>query len=123
MKQIIQTPPLSDATSQGIISGNMLFISGQIANDPVIGKLISSDIEMEMIQVMENVKLILNTAGVDFSNVLKTSIYVKDIKHLGVINKVYNSYFSGDYPACEIIQATALQKNANIEMSIIAASR
>ena len=98
----------------------MMFISGQIGNDPISGKLISSDIENETRQVMENIKPILIAAKIDFSNVVKTSIYLTNMKYISKINKIYSSYFINDFPACEVFEATALQLNAHVEISMIA---
>lgn len=121
MKEVIQTPPTSHESSQGIISGDMIFISGQIGNDPISGKLVSSSIENETRQVMENIKPILTAAKINFPNVIKTSIYLTDMKDLEQVNKIYSSYFSGEYPACEVFEATALQLNAHVQISMIAA--
>ena len=82
MKNIIQTPVISQATSQGIILDNMIFISGQIGNDSISGKLIWSNIEIETRQIMENIKSILSEARVDFFNVVKVSIYLTNMKDL-----------------------------------------
>lgn len=121
MKSVFNTDKTSEATSQGVVAGNTIFISGQIGNDPISGKLISSDIEGETKQLMENIKLILNVAKIDFSHVVKTSIYLADINKLDSVNLIYGSYFATDYPACEIIEATTLPQNANVEISMIAA--
>ena len=122
MKRIIGESA-SEFTSRAIVSGGLVFISGQIGSDPVSGKLISSDIAGETKQVMENLESILTAAEVDFSNVIKTSIYLTNIDDLEIVNNIYASYFKGDYPAYEVIEATALQLNAHIEISLLAASK
>lgn len=97
-----------------------IFISGQIGIDPELGKLVSSNIQDETIQLMENIKAALRISKIDFSNVVKSSIYLTNIKELDIVNKIYASYFENDYPACEVFEATRLPLNANVEISMIA---
>lgn len=120
MKTIVKTGNTTHSESQGIIADNMIFISGQIGKDPKSGLLISSDIEDETKQLIENIKSILSEVKIDFSNIVKSSIYLTKIKDLDSVNKVYASYFASDFPACEIIEASALQQNAHIEISMVA---
>ena len=120
MKKIIQTLPTTDAISQGVIAGDTVFISGQIGSDPISGKLISSSIEVETKQVMENIKLILIEAKISFQNVSKSTIFLTDMNDLEQVNKVYGSYFQDKFPACEVFEATGLQLNAHVEISMIA---
>jgi 2-iminobutanoate/2-iminopropanoate deaminase len=120
MKKVIPTLPNEKASNQAVMTDNTLYISGQIGKDPTSGKLVSSDIESETRQVMENIKTILGDSKIDFSHIAKTSIYIRDINDLEKVNKVYSSYFVSDLPACDIVQATALQLNAHVEISIVA---
>jgi 2-iminobutanoate/2-iminopropanoate deaminase len=99
----------------------MLFISGQICIDPVTGTLKNKDIQEEAHQVMHNLKAILNEAGMDFSNVVKTTIFLTDMHRFSDVNEVYGKYFEGDFPARETVQAGALPKFVNVEISMIAA--
>lgn len=122
-KQIIQTPlaptPIGPY-SQGVTSGTTTFISGQVGKDPVTGELVTSDIQKETRRVMENIKGILSAAGLDFTNVVKTTIYLTDMKNFTAMNEVYGSYFTGEYPARETVQVSALPLGVNIEISMIA---
>jgi 2-iminobutanoate/2-iminopropanoate deaminase len=122
-KQIIQTPdapmPIGPY-SQGVVSGNLIFISGQVAIDPANGDLITHDIKEETRRVMENLKAILVAAGVDLSHVVKTSIFLMDMKDFTPVNEVYSSYFNGEYPARETVQVAALPRNVHVEISMIA---
>ncbi len=122
-KIIIKTPnapaPIGPY-NQAIFAGNMLFISGQICIDPATGELKNKDIQEETHQVMLNLKAILDEAGMDFSNVLKTSIFIMDMHQFAAINEVYGKYFETDFPARETVQVAALPKFVNVEISMIA---
>ncbi|HBH22517.1 MAG TPA: reactive intermediate/imine deaminase [Cytophagales bacterium] len=106
--------------SQGIMVGNTLFISGQIAFDPATGELITNDISDETDQVMKNLWAILNAAGMDFSHVVKCSIFVKDMGYFETINTIYGKYFHENPPARETVEVSGLPKNVNVEISCIA---
>lgn len=123
MKKIIQTnsaPSPIGPYSQAVVAGNMLYISGQIAIKPETGNLVMDSIEMETHQVMNNLKEILTAAGSNFSQVVKTSIFLKDMKQFAQVNAVYGSYFSADFPARETVQVSVLPKDVNVEISMIA---
>lgn len=98
----------------------MLYLSGQIALDSSTGLMIQDTIEHETKQVMTNIKAILSAAGLDFSAIVKTSIFLSDMNHFGAVNKVYEQYFESDFPARETVQVAGLPKNANVEISVIA---
>lgn len=122
-KQIIQTsgaPSPIGPYSQGVVSGNLVFVSGQVAKDPVTGNLVTGDIKAETKQVMENIKAILSTAGADFSNVVKTTVFLTDMKSFSAMNEVYGTYFTCEYPARETVQVSALPLGVNVEISMIA---
>jgi len=106
--------------NQAVLAGNMLFLSGQIALDPQSGELILTDITAETTKVLENIKAILTEAGLDFSHIVKTSIFLKDMGTFAQVNEIYGSYFTGNYPARETVQVAALPKNVNVEISVIA---
>lgn len=122
-KTVIKTPdapaPIGPY-NQAILSGNMLFISGQICIDPSTGELKNKDVQEETHQVMHNLKAILQQAGMTFSNVVKTTIFITDMHQFSVINEVYGKYFEGDFPARETVQVSALPKFVNVEISMIA---
>ena len=122
-KKIINTPnapaPIGPY-SQAIQTGNLLFISGQVAIDPATGKVDTTDIIGETHQVMHNLKAILSEAKTDFNHVVKTTILLSDMSLFADVNEVYGKYFSGDFPARETYAVKALPKNVNVEISMIA---
>jgi 2-iminobutanoate/2-iminopropanoate deaminase len=123
-KKIINTdntPAPIGPYSQAILTGNLLFISGQVALKPGSGELAIADIIEETHQVMQNLKAILTEASMDFSNVVKTTIFLSDMNLFGQVNEIYGKYFSGDFPARETIAVKGLPKNVNVEISMIAA--
>jgi len=97
-----------------------LFISGQVCIDPSTGELRSKDLKEETHQVMHNLKAILQQAGMDFSNVVKTTIFLTDMNRFSELNEVYGKYFDSDFPARETVQVSALPKFVNVEISMIA---
>lgn len=123
MKEIIYTqnsPQPIGLYSQAVKHGNLLFISGQIAFDPATGNLIMDTIEAETKQVMENLKHLLSASGYDFGKVLKTTIFLSDMKYFAQVNEVYGSYFESDFPARETVQVAGLPRSVNVEISMIA---
>jgi 2-iminobutanoate/2-iminopropanoate deaminase len=124
MKTIINTleaPAPIGPYSQAVRTGNLVFVSGQIALDPGTGKMIQHDIVAEAKQVMQNISAILKEAGMGFENVVKTTIFLKNIGDFARVNEVYGSFFSGDFPARETIEVARLPKEANVEISVVAA--
>lgn len=123
MKEIISTnkaPSAIGPYSQAILSGNTLYSSGQIAINPKDGKLVIDNIINETTQVMNNISAILKSADMDFLNVVKCSIFIKDMDQYTDINDVYASYFKDNFPAREAVQVSKLPKNVNVEISVIA---
>lgn len=129
-KQVIHTPdapaPIGPY-SQAVLSGDTLYISGQICIDPRTGELKNRDVQEETHQAMQNLKAILKQAGMDFTQVVKTTIFITDMHRFGEINEVYGQYFkealpAGEtgFPARETVQAAALPKFVNVEISMIA---
>lgn len=122
-KKIINTnnaPAPIGPYNQAVEYGNMLFISGQIPIDPKTGNLIEGDIKAETTQVMENLKAILTEAGLDFSNILKTTIFLMDMGQFPQVNEVYGKYFTTDAPARETVQVSGLPKGVKVEISMVA---
>ena len=107
--------------NQAVQFGNMLFISGQIALDPKTGELVQGDIKAETTKVMENLQAILKAAGMDFSNVLKSTIFLMVMGQFAQVNEVYGAYFDEDAPARETVQVSGLPKGVKVEISMIAA--
>jgi 2-iminobutanoate/2-iminopropanoate deaminase len=106
--------------SQAVLSGNMLFVSGQIAIDRTSGTLITGNIPDETRQVMKNLGVVLKAAQMDFSNVVKCSIFLKDMNNFPVVNEVYGTYFPENPPARETVEVSRLPKDVNVEISCIA---
>ncbi len=124
MKKIIETrnaPAPIGPYSQAIFINNTLFTSGQIAINPDSGILITESISEETTQVMSNLKAVLQEAGMNFKNVVKSTIFVTDLNNFNEINFIYGSYFDEESaPARETVQVAALPKNVNVEISVIA---
>ncbi len=123
MKKIIKTshaPAPIGPYNQAVQSGPFLFVSGQIPMDPVSGKLIQGDVADQTRMVMENLKAILHEAGLDFSHVIKCSIFISDMKDFPQINEVYGGYFQVDPPARETVQVAGLPLGVDVEISCIA---
>ena len=124
IKKIIETkkaPAPIGPYNQAILKDNMLFISGQIALDPISMKLNNQNIEQETNQVMLNLKNILKEANMDFNNVVKTSIFLSDMSLFSEVNDVYGKYIiMGNEPARETIAVKTLPMNVNVEISMIA---
>lgn len=106
--------------SQAVMVDNTLYVSGQIAIDAESGDLITSNIEVETEQVMSNLGYILSEAGLDFTNVVKCSIFVSDMNNFQLINAVYGKYFLQSPPARETVEVSKLPKGVNVEISCIA---
>lgn len=123
-KQIINSthaPAPIGPYSQAVEFNNMLFVSGQIALDPASGELVMDNLEAETKQVMSNIHAILHEAGLNFSHILKSSIFLSDMKLFAEVNTIYQSYFTGNYPARETVAVAGLPKGVNVEISVIAA--
>jgi len=107
--------------SQGVASGGILYLSGQIALHPETGVLEIDNIEQETHRVMQNIKALLEAKSLSFQNVIKTTIFLKDMDDFAKVNAVYGSYFQGDYPARETVQVSRLPKDVHVEISMMAA--
>jgi 2-iminobutanoate/2-iminopropanoate deaminase len=106
--------------SHSVLIGNTLYTSGQVAKDAVTGEMIQTDIKAETDKVMQNLKAILLEANMDFSHVVKTTIYCTNLVDFAAINEVYGSFFTNDFPARETVQVVKLPLNANVEISVVA---
>jgi 2-iminobutanoate/2-iminopropanoate deaminase len=123
-KQIINTsgaPAPIGPYNQAVRVGDFLFVSGQIPIDPATGELVETGIQNETERVMQNLAAILKESGMDFSNVVKSSIFLTDMKQFALVNEVYARYFTENAPARETVQVAALPRFVNVEISVIAA--
>lgn len=106
--------------SQAVEYGNLLFTSGQIAIDPATGNLYTGDIQQETRLVMENLKALLEAAGLGFGHIIKSSIFLSDMGNFPLVNEVYAAYFDSEPPARETVEVAGLPKGVNVEISVIA---
>lgn len=124
MKTIIRTnkaPAPIGPYNQAVLAGNTLYVSGQIPINPATGELVSENIKAETLQVMENLKAVLEEADMTFENVVKTSIFIADMHNFAEINDVYSNYFDNETaPARETVEVANLPKFVNVEISMIA---
>jgi 2-iminobutanoate/2-iminopropanoate deaminase len=123
MKEIINTknaPSAIGPYSQAVWAGDMLLMSGQIALNPETGVMENESLASETHRVMKNIAGILEAAGMDYSHILKASIFIKDMNEFAQINEIYASYLQEPYPARETVEVARLPKDARIEISIIA---
>ena len=123
MKKIINTlnaPAPIGPYSQAVQSGNMLFVSGQVAINPATGDLILDSLEAEATQVMKNLEAVLSEAGATFDNVVMTTIFLADMSDFATVNGIYGAYFTADFPARATVAVKTLPKNVNVEISVIA---
>ena len=124
MKKIIETsnaPAPIGPYNQAVLKGDTLYVSGQIALNPTTMELVMDTIENETVQVMENLKAVLNASEMTFENVVKTSIFLADMNNFAKVNAMYGQYFDEKTaPARETVQVSVLPKSVNIEISLIA---
>src|SRR5256714_10954366 len=125
MKKIISTseaPAAVGPYSQAIRIGNCVFCSGQIPLDPKTGEIVPGDVNAQTKRVMENIAAVLRAEGLNFGNIIKTTIFLTNLVDFQTVNELYGSYFKSDPPARSTIQVAALPKGAAIEIEIIAAA-
>jgi 2-iminobutanoate/2-iminopropanoate deaminase len=123
MKKIVSTknaPSAIGPYSQAVIAGSLIFTSGQIALSPENGELVNGTLAEEVHQVMRNIEAVLSAAGSSLSEIVKTSIFLKDMNSFGEVNELYASYFKSDYPARETVEVARLPKDVKVEISVIA---
>ncbi len=124
MKTVLSTehaPKAIGPYSQGIQAGDLLFLSGQLPIDPAVGKIVAADIEGQTKQSLTNIRAILESAGCTMDNVVKTTVFLKDINDFGKMNEVYKEFFTeGNYPARSAIQVAAIPQDARLEIEVVA---
>ena len=123
MKKVVTTndaPAPIGPYNQAIIAGDFIFVSGQIPAHPFTGEVITDDITVATNLVMENIGAILHQAGADYSNIVKTTIFLTNMTSFAEVNEVYGSYFSDKFPARETVAVAGLPKGVHVEISVIA---
>lgn len=123
MKTLVSTelaPKAVGPYSQAVSANGMLYCSGQIPLDPVTQEIVSGGVQEQTYQVMENLKAVLEAADSSFDQVVKATIFVKDMNDYSVINEVYGSYFAEKPPARECVEVSRLPKDVLVEVSVIA---
>lgn len=121
--KVIQTdmaPKAIGPYSQAIEVNGLVFVSGQIPLDPQTGQLVDGNIKEQTKRVFENIKAILNAAGCDLNSVVKVTVFAKDISNFSAINEVYSEYFQNHKPARSFVEVSALPRNAQVEIEVIA---
>lgn len=122
-KEVIYSPHAPEPIgpySQAVKAGNTIYVSGQIGMDRTSGELITENISVETDQVMKNLKIILEKAGMGFPHVVKCSIFLKDMADFPKVNEAYGKYFTSNPPARETVEVSRLPKDVNVEISCIA---
>lgn len=122
--QIINTsaaPAPIGPYNQAIVHNGLLYMSGQIAIDPVTGELVQESLAAETHQVMRNLQAVLDAAGTNFSKAIKTTIFLSDMSLFAEVNGIYGSYFDGHFPARETVAVKGLPKGVNVEISMLVA--
>jgi 2-iminobutanoate/2-iminopropanoate deaminase len=122
MRTIIETPNAPRAIgpySQALRYGDLLFVSGMLGMDPKTGELAGPDIEAQAIRVLDNLKAVIDAAGMNLQNVLKSTVFLKDMNDFAKFNEIYGRYFKDAPPARETVQVARLPRDAAIEISVI----
>ena len=122
MKKQVNTssaPAAIGPYSQGVIAGNLLFVSGQIPINPSDGSLVSDSLESQANQVFKNLHAIIQEAGTSFEHVLKLTIYLTDLENFAAVNKVMENYFNEPYPARATVEVSRLPKDVEVEIDAI----
>jgi 2-iminobutanoate/2-iminopropanoate deaminase len=123
VRQVVSSPDAPTAIgpySPAIRAGGLLFVSGQIPLDPSTGEMVSSDIAGETRRVLQNIGAVLGAAGLDFSAVVRTTVFLADLDDFAAMNEVYGTFFRAPYPARATVQAARLPRDARVEIDVIA---
>ena len=123
MKQAVSSPDAPKAIgpySPAIRAGNLLFVSGQVSIDPASGQFLAGDIKAETRRVMENIGALLKAGGLDFSAVVRTTVFLADMNDFASMNEVYGGFFAEPYPARATVQVARLPRDARVEIDVIA---
>ena len=121
-KKIIKSnlaPKAIGAYSQGVLIDNIIFTSGQIPINPNNNQLVSEDFKMQAIQVLNNIKNLIESEGASINNLIKLTVYLTDLSNFDILNKVFEDFFEKDFPARSVVQVVKLPKNSKIEIDAI----
>src|SRR6476659_7804356 len=122
MKEVVSSdaaPKAIGPYSQAVRAGNLLFVSGQVPIDPATGNMIDGDVSAQSRRVFENIGALLQAAGLSFSNVVRTTVFLADMNDFAAMNAVYATYFREPYPARATVQVARLPKDARVEIDLI----
>tara|TARA_Y100001970_G_C14205197_1_gene843544 strand:- start:199 stop:594 length:396 start_codon:yes stop_codon:yes gene_type:complete len=114
-----KAPKALGTYSQGSKVGNLVFTSGQVGINPNSGILITESFQEEVLQVLKNVKAVLEAGGSNINQIIKLTVFIKDISNFTIVNDVFSSFFSDDYPARSLVEVADLPAGANIEIEAI----
>ncbi|CQR72573.1 Enamine/imine deaminase [Sporomusa ovata DSM 2662] len=123
MKTVVasdRAPQAIGPYSQAIKANGFLFVSGQIPMDPITGQIVSGGVEVQTCQVLTNLQAILEKEGLSFTNVVKTTVFLKDMDDFTVMNKIYSQYFTDEPPARACVQVAKLPRDVSVEIEVIA---
>jgi 2-iminobutanoate/2-iminopropanoate deaminase len=123
VKEVISTenaPGAIGPYSQAVKTGNLVFCSGQIPIDPATGEFVSADVAEQTEQVLKNLSAVLEAAGSNLNNVVKTTVFLADMNDFTAMNEIYGRYFSDNKPARATVQAARLPRDARVEIECIA---
>lgn len=118
-----QAPAAIGPYSQAIKAGELLFVSGQTPLDPASGVLVEGDVETQAARVLDNVGAILSAAGLGFEDVVKTTVFLRDMADFAAVNGVYAKYFPVPYPARSCVAVAGLPRDARVEIEVIAVKK
>ena len=122
-KRVVMTdraPQAIGPYSQAVVGGGFVFVAGQLALEPRTGQLVPGDVRIQTKRVMENIKAILEGAGSSLANVVKTTVFLRDMNDFGAMNEIYGSYFQEDPPARSTFQVAKLPRDGAVEIEVIA---
>jgi len=118
-----EAPAAVGPYAQGVAAGGFVFVSGQLPLDPATGELVPGDIKEQTARVMENIRAVLEAAGLDLDDVVKTTVFLRDINDFPAVNQVYAQYFMGGFPARSAVEVSGLPRGAAIEIEAVAWKR
>jgi len=117
-----EAPAAVGPYSQAVAAGNTLYCAGQIPLDPVTGEIVAGGVSEQTTRVLENVGAVLRANSMDYSHVVKATVFMTDLAHFGEMNAVYSNYFQPPYPARSTVQVAALPRGARVEIEVTAVS-